>query len=97
VIETYNTADAYIIAVGHLADRLRGGPPIAANWPRDLRALTLDERMELQRRLTEAGFDAGGVDGRIGPLTIAAVKSFQKSAGLMPDGYPSLDLLTRLR
>lgn len=97
VIETYNTADAYIIAVGHLADRLRGGPPIAAGWPRDLRALTLDERMELQRRLTEAGFDAGGVDGRIGPLTIAAVKSFQKSAGLVPDGYPSLDLLIRLR
>ena len=97
VIETYNTADAYVVAVGHLADRLRGGPPIAAGWPRDLRALTLDERTEMQRRLTDAGFVAGGVDGKIGPLTIAAVKAFQKSAGLVPDGYPSLDILTRLR
>ena len=28
------TADAYVIAVGHLSDRLKGGGPIRANWPR---------------------------------------------------------------
>ena len=37
VIERYNTADAYVIAVGHLADRLRGGPAIKAAWPREHR------------------------------------------------------------
>ncbi|OZA13100.1 MAG: murein transglycosylase [Rhodobacterales bacterium 17-64-5] len=97
VIEKYNTADAYIIGIGHLADRLKGGPPIAAAWPRDLRALTLDERKELQERLGQAGFDPGGVDGRMGPKTIAAVKAFQKAQGLIPDGYPSLEILTSLR
>ena len=97
VIERYNTADAYVIAVGHLADRLRGGPAIQSDWPRDLRALSLDERMELQERLGAAGFDPKGVDGRIGPNTIAAVKAFQRSNGLLPDGYASLDILTRLR
>lgn len=97
VIERYNTADAYVIAVGHLADRLRGGPPIAAGWPRELRALSRDERVELQERLGTAGFDPQGVDGRIGPNTIAAVKAFQRANGLVPDGYASLDILTRLR
>jgi membrane-bound lytic murein transglycosylase B len=97
VIEKYNTADAYVIGIGHLADRLKGGPPIAASWPRELRALTLDERRALQDLLTRAGFDAGGVDGRMGPKTIAAVKAFQKARGLVPDGYPSLDVLERLR
>ena len=97
VIEKYNSADAYVIAIGHLADRLRGGPAFQAAWPRDLRALTLPERSEMQTRLTAAGFDAGGVDGKVGPLTIAAVKAFQRATGLIPDGYPSLDILHRLR
>jgi membrane-bound lytic murein transglycosylase B len=96
VIERYNTADAYVIAIGHLADMLKGGPRIAASWPRDLRALTLDERLDLQTRLTAAGFDTKGVDGRMGPNTIAAVKAFQRSKNIIPDGYPSTDILQNL-
>lgn len=96
-IERYNAADAYVIAVGHLADRLRGGPPIQASWPRDDRALTLDERVELQERLAAVGFDPGGADGKVGPRTISAVKAFQRSVGMIPDGYASLDILKRLR
>ena len=97
VIEKYNTADAYVVAIGNLADQLRGGLPIQADWPRDLRALTLEERKALQDLLTRAGFDAGGVDGRMGPKTVAAVKAFQKARGMVPDGYPSLEVLDLLR
>jgi len=97
VIERYNTADAYVIAVGHLADRLRGGPTFSGGWPRGDRALTFDERQELQRLLTARGFDSQGVDGLIGPRTIAAIRGFQRSAGLIPDGYAPAALLDRLR
>ncbi len=96
-IERYNAADAYVIGVGHLADRIAGGPAIKASWPRDDRALVLDERIELQQRLTAVGIDPGGVDGKIGPNTIAAVKAYQRTIGMIPDGYPSLDILKRLR
>ena len=44
-----------------------------------------------------AGFSTQGVDGKIGPNTIAAVRAYQRSRGLTPDGYASLDLLERLR
>lgn len=97
VIERYNTADAYVIAVGHLGDMLMGGPVLQAGWPRELRALTLEERLELQRRLTGAGFDTKGVDGRIGPNTIASVKAWQAANGQVTDGYASLEVLERLR
>jgi len=97
VIERYNPADAYVIGVGHLADRIVGKPAFQGGWPRGDRALSASERRELQERLTRAGFDTRGVDGRIGPNTEAAIRAFQKRAGLLPDGYASLDLLTRLR
>jgi membrane-bound lytic murein transglycosylase B len=97
VIEKYNTADAYVVAIGSLSDRLKGGPAIQHDWPRELRALTLAERRELQELLGRAGFDPGGVDGRMGPKTVAAVKAFQTARGLVPDGYPSLEVLGLLR
>ena len=97
VIERYNTADAYVIAVGHLADRLKGGPAIETAWPRGDRALSFGERTEMQERLIKAGFDTFGVDGKIGPNTIAAVKAFQTQIGWIPDGYPSLRVLAKLR
>ena len=97
VIERYNSADAYVIAVGHLGDRILGGPAIGGGWPQGDRALTFDERIEVQRRLTRAGFDTRKIDGRIGPLTIGAVRAWQKAKGEVPDGYASLRLLEKLR
>ncbi len=97
VIERYNTADTYVIGIGHLADRIGGGGPIQHDWPRQERALTFDERIELQERLTAAGFDTQKIDAKIGPLTINAVRGFQQAKGLLPDGFASLSLLEKLR
>ena len=97
VIERYNAADAYVIGVGHLGDRLKGDGPIRASWPRGDRALKFAERKELQERLSAAGFSTQGVDGKIGPNTISAVRAYQRSVGAIPDGYPSLSILKALR
>lgn len=97
VIERYNAADAYVIGVGHLADRLAGAAPFQGGWPEGDRSLTRDERMELQQRLSAVGFDTRGVDGRIGPRTLSAVRDFQRSRGMVPDGYADTALLEQLR
>jgi membrane-bound lytic murein transglycosylase B len=96
-IERYNAADAYVIGVGHLSDRLRGAPKFQADWPKGTRNLKSAERKELQQRLTARGFNTGGVDGRVGPMTQAAIRAYQRSVGVTPDGFPSLNLLNRLR
>ena len=97
VIERYNAADAYVIGVGHLADRIAGGPPIQASWPRGYEPLSLKQKKELQRRLTRAGFNTDGVDGIIGPNTVSAIRRYQASVGLTPDGFPSAEVLRQLR
>lgn len=96
-IERYNAADAYVIGVGHLSDRLRGKGPFVQAWPRGEQALSSAQKSELQRRLTAKGFDTGGVDGKIGPDTINAIRRYQVAAGLTADGFPSLSLLNHLR
>ncbi len=97
VIKRYNSSDSYAMGIGHLADRLRGAGSFQGTWPRGDRALSTAERQELQRLLTAHGYDTGGVDGRIGPNTLSAVRAYQAAAGLTPDGYVSADLLARLR
>ncbi len=97
VIERYNPADAYVIAIGLLSDRISDGPAFRGSWPRGDRALSFTEREELQRRLLAAGHFSDRIDGIIGPITIAAVRSYQDAVGLTPDGYASLRLLERLR
>jgi len=66
-------------------------------WPRDERVLSVDERYELQERLNGRGFAVGEADGRFGPRTRAAIRDFQARAGMLPDGFPSAELLERLR
>ncbi|MDX8350098.1 lytic murein transglycosylase [Cognatiyoonia sp. IB215446] len=97
VISRYNNAQAYIMGVGHLGDRIRGMGPLQTAFPANERRLRRAERRELQERLTNAGFSTQGVDGRIGPNTRAAIRAYQRSVGLPPDGHPSLSLLQRLR
>lgn len=51
----------------------------------------------LQRRLAEAGFAPGPIDGRYGPRTEQAVSRFQTAHGLGVDGIAGPQTLARLR
>ncbi|WP_246252149.1 lytic murein transglycosylase [Ancylobacter pratisalsi] len=93
----YNPADAYALAIGHLADRIRGGDPFVQPWPDDVRALSRTERTELQRRLASRGYDVGPVDGVLGQSTRSAVRDYQVRVGLLPDGMATGTVLDSLR
>lgn len=97
VLKRYNNSDSYALGVGYLSDRIMGGPPLQTAFGPDANGLTLDDRKELQRRLTAAGFDTDGADGVIGSKSEAAISAYQRSAGLPVTGQPSMDLLNRLR
>ena len=97
VIMKYNPAEAYALAIGHFADRLRGGAPFVQPWPRQERVLSRSERLELQQLLAQRGFYKGTPDGQFGGQTREALRSFQASIGAPADGFASSDVLERLR
>jgi len=97
-VKSYNPSMNYALAICHLGDRILGGPPFIQPFPGSERALTLAEVQEMQTRLTRAGFDTGGTDGRVGNDTMKAVRDYQAKMGLSPvDGYGGLEVLARLR
>ncbi len=98
VLMKYNPAEAYALAIGHLGDRLRGDPPLVTAWPRQERVLTSAERYEMQQHLVRLGFDIGGEpNGRLNAKSRSAIRNFQASRGLVPDGFATADMLDRLR
>jgi membrane-bound lytic murein transglycosylase B len=97
-LRSYNPSFNYSLAIAHLGDRIRGHGPFVQAFPGGERPPTLEEVQEIQRRLTQAGFDTDGTDGRVGRETMRAVRAFQKRAKIDPaDGYAGVKLLARLR
>lgn len=97
VLKSYNNADKYALAVGHLADRLAGFDEFVVDWPRGYIRLNEEESKELQARLLKKGFYDGEIDGKIGGGSRKAIINYQKSVGLEQDGYASKRILSRLR
>jgi N-acetylmuramoyl-L-alanine amidase len=56
-----------------------------------------DDVSELQLRLGALGFDAGRVDGILGPMTRSAVGEFQRNAGLVSDEVCGPETIACLR
>jgi len=94
--KTYNRADSYAFAVGLSGDAMAGYPGPIASWPTHLHPLTVNEIKVLQAALNAKGFDAGPVDGIPGRQTKNALQAFQKSQGLVADGYPTQEALAKV-
>lgn len=93
----YNNSVSYGLAVAYLAQKLVDGPFLTAPWPLDQPVLQLEDRREMQRLLVARGFTIKSADGVIGAETLTALRAYQRSKGLPPDGYPSAKVLQELR
>lgn len=96
VIKRYNNSNSYALAVGHLSDRLQGFGPFVQAWPPHEKPLSDAERKKLQLLLTMLGHYNGEIDGDIGSGSHEAIRQYQRSVGLTPDGVESRALLQRL-
>lgn len=95
VIMRWNRAEAYALAVGHLADRINGAGTLKRQ-PVQAPRLSREQIVNLQTTLNDKGFSAGEPDGVLGPGTRAAVSRYQHSRQQVADGFVSKTLLTEL-
>ena len=94
VIKKYNNSTSYAIAVGHLADRVIGRSKIRRAWDDSGKSLAISDVVFVQRYLADKGFySKKAIDGIIGSKTKTAVREYQKSRGLRPDGHIGSQLL----
>src|SRR5690606_30609752 len=95
IIMRWNRSEYYAIAVGHLADRINGAGELHRAPPNQPRLL-IEQVRQLQIALNAAGFDTGNPDGILGSGTRKAIRAYQKSKGMIADGYPSAEVFAAL-
>jgi lytic murein transglycosylase len=92
----WNKSLVYTTTAAYYATRLAGGPALnKGNGP--VEALPLAETKLIQQLLAKRGFDVGKIDGVMGAASRDAVRSMQVKYGMPADGYPTAELLSRLR
>jgi lytic murein transglycosylase len=95
-LKEYNNSDAYVIAVGHLADRMNGGPPIRAAWPAADHPISRDARIALQKKLAALGYKVNDFEGHIDFDLRDNIRAEQVKLGMLPDGNPTAAFIERL-
>lgn len=92
----WNQSLNYATTAAYLATRIDGAP-VMRKGSENIPVLGPEDSKELQRQLVKRGYDVGEVDGKIGAMTRAAVKSVQIKLKMPADSYPTPELLSALR
>jgi len=95
VIMRWNRSESYALSVGYLADRI-GGAGTLENMPLEDAQIRIADIQPMQEQLNARGFDSGEPDGVMGSQTRAALREYQRSEGLIPDGFPDSGTLSSL-
>ncbi len=90
----WNQSFTYVMTAAYFATRLEGAPVYNAGNPTG--PLSGSQMKALQKKLQARGHDVGKVDGILGAKTRRAVQAEQARLGLVPDAWPTVELLNRL-
>jgi membrane-bound lytic murein transglycosylase B len=95
VVMRWNRSVNYALTVAQLAHQLAGGSALATKAG-EAGALSIEQLKCMQQALNEMGFDAGSVDGMLGPRTQTAIRVYQAINQLPVDGYPAPSVLAHI-
>lgn len=96
VLRAYNTSDLYAVFVGTLSDRVGGVSDFDTPWKSIVQLPNRDVE-EIQKLLQARGAAIDKLDGKIGSNTRWQIGSYQRTAGLAVDCWPTAGLLAHLR
>jgi len=92
----WNKSLNYSLTAAYLATRIEGAPAMnKGSGP--IPKITFEESREVQELLQKRGYDVGRIDGVLGLNTRVAVREMQIKFGMPADGWPTAELLARLR
>ncbi len=95
LLTEWNQSLTYVLTAGYFATRIMGAERYLAGEPEP--ALSGEEIVLLQERLTALGHDVGEIDGILGARSRIAIQAEQVRLGLPADAWPTRDLLDALR
>src|SRR5690606_33588974 len=95
VLFDWNQSFVYVLTAAYFATRLEGAAVYAAGTPDP--GLDAEGMKALQTALAARGAEVGRIDGILGAATRKAVQQAQAELGLSADGWPTPELLRRLR
>jgi lytic murein transglycosylase len=91
----WNKSFVYALTAAYLATRIDGAPRMTVRTK--VATLSQSQMKSLQEDLAERGYELGKIDGVLGQQTRLAVREAQKKLGMPADGWPTAELLQKLR
>jgi len=90
----WNQSFVYVLTAAYFGTRLEGASIYDAGKPSP--GLSGDQIQVLQQKLSNRGYDVGGIDGILGAKTREAVQLEQRRLGLPADAWPTAELVNAL-
>ncbi len=92
----WNQSLNYSLTAAYYATRLDGAPAMSRGSGQ-VPKISFEEIREVQQLLAKRGYDVGRIDGVLGLKSRTAIREMQLKFGMPADGWPTAELLGRLR